>query len=329
MIKKRIFTVILAVLLVICCVTEAFFIKMLQSDNAKLKEEIDSIQKTVDAQSEQLDSVNETLSKKADEPLIRFYLPDDIYVCESQGTDIYNSSVVYGINHNNYAFHWDAPIGNSRNDRFEIPANSNPGDYEVTLYIYDLALDELASKTTMLHIVPDYLGDDKDLEAIGMIHPVVYCENEEELPDKIKQIRIDPEGEQQPNAVLVFPSSYEVYSDLDATMEHITKLIPQIKELYGEIPILIVEPSYPGSNVEEEAQIDEEGHQIQRWAYAEKTMVFHLVSDLEKTYIDDDNVWIVPNALMTKSENSPQKVENAICGILCHLISEQRIKTDE
>lgn len=329
MIKKRIFTVILAVLLVICCVTEAFFIKMLQSDNAKLKEEIDSIQKTVDAQSEQLDSVNETLSKKADEPLIRFYLPDDIYVCESQGTDIYNSSVVYGINHNNYAFHWDAPIGNSRNDRFEIPANSNPGDYEVTLYIYDLALDELASKTTMLHIVPDYLGDDKDLEAIGMIHPVVYCENEEELPDKIKQIRIDPEGEQQPNAVLVFPSSYEVYSDLDATMEHITKLTPQIKELYGEIPILIVEPSYPGSNVEEEAQIDEEGHQIQRWAYAEKTMVFHLVSDLEKTYIDDDNVWIVPNALMTKSENSPQKVENAICGILCHLISEQRIKTDE
>lgn len=329
MIKKRIFTVILAVLLVICCVTEAFFIKMLQSDNAKLKEEIDSIQKTVDAQSEQLDSVNETLSKKADEPMIRFYLPDDIYVCESKGTDIYNSSVVYGINHNNYAFHWDAPIGNSRNDRFEIPANSNPGDYEVTLYIYDLALDELASKTTMLHIVPDYLGDDKDLEAIGMIHPVVYCENEEELPDKIKQIRIDPEGEQQPNAVLVFPSSYEVYSDLDATMEHITKLIPQIKELYGEIPILIVEPSYPGSNVEEEAQIDEEGHQIQRWAYAEKTMVFHLVSDLEKTYIDDDNVWIVPNALMTKSENSPQKVENAICGILCHLISEQRIKTDE
>ena len=329
MIKKRIFTVILAVLLVICCVTEAFFIKMLQSDSAKLKEEIETVQKTVDAQSKQLDSVNETLSEKADDPLIRFYLPDDIYVCESQGTDIYNSSVVYGINHNNYAFHWDAPIGNSRNDRFEIPANSNPGDYEVTLYIYDLALDELAAKTTMLHIVPDYLDDEKDLEAISMIHPVVYCENEEELPDKIKQIRIDPEGEQQPNAVLVFPSSYEVYSDLDATMEHITELTPQIKELYGEIPILIVEPSYPGSNVEEEAQIDEEGHQIQRWAYAEKTMVFHLVSDLEKNYIDDDNVWIVPNALMTKSENSPQKVENAICGILCHLISEQRIKTDE
>ena len=329
MIKKRIFTVILAVLLVICCVTEAFFIKMLQSDNAKLKEEIETVQKTVDAQSKQLDSVNETLSEKADDPLIRFYLPDDIYVCESQGTDIYNSSVVYGINHNNYAFHWDAPIGNSRNDRFEIPANSSPGDYEVTLYIYDLALNELAAKTTMLHIIPDYLGNDEDMEAIGLIRPVVYSENEDEVPDKIQQIRIDSEGEQQPNAVLVFPSSYEVYSDLDATMEHITELIPQIKASYGEIPILIVEPSYPGSNVEEEAQIDEEGHQIQRWAYAEKTMVFHLVSDLEKTYIDDDNVWIVPNALMTKSENSPQKVENAICGILCHLISEQRIKTDE
>lgn len=329
MIKKRIFTVILAVLLVICCVTEAFFIKMLQSDNAKLKEEIETVQKTVDAQSKQLDSVNETLSEKADDPLIRFYLPDDIYVCESQGTDIYNSSVVYGINHNNYAFHWDAPIGNSRNDRFEIPANSSPGDYEVTLYIYDLALNELAAKTTMLHIIPDYLGNDEDMEAIGLIRPVVYSENEDEVPDKIQQIRIDSEGEQQPNAVLVFPSSYEVYSDLDATMEHITELIPQIKASYGEIPILIVEPSYPGSNVEEEAQIDEEGHQIQRWAYAEKTMVFHLVSDLEKNYIEDDNVWIVPNALMTKSENSPQKVENAICGILCHLISEQRIKTDE
>ena len=329
MIKKRIFTVILAVLLVICCVTEAFFIKMLQSDNAKLKEEIETVQKTVDAQSKQLDSVNETLSEKADDPLIRFYLPDDIYVCESQGTDIYNSSVVYGINHNNYAFHWDAPIGNSRNDRFEIPANSSPGDYEVTLYIYDLALNELAAKTTMLHIIPDYLGNDEDMEAIGLIRPVVYSENEDEVPDKIQQIRIDSEGEQQPNAVLVFPSSYEVYSDLDVTMEHITELIPQIKASYGEIPILIVEPSYPGSNVEEEAQIDEEGHQIQRWAYAEKTMVFHLVSDLEKNYIEDDNVWIVPNALMTKSENSPQKVENAICGILCHLISEQRIKTDE
>lgn len=329
MIKKRIFTVILAVLLVICCVTEAFFIKMLQSDSAKLKEEIETVQKTVDAQSKQLDSVNETLSEKADDPLIRFYLPDDIYVCESQGTDIYNSSVVYGINHNNYAFHWDAPIGNSRNDRFEIPANSSPGDYEVTLYIYDLALNELAAKTTMLHIIPDYLGNDEDMEAIGLIRPVVYSENEDEVPDKIQQIRIDSEGEQQPNAVLVFPSSYEVYSDLDATMEHITEVIPQIKASYGEIPILIVEPSYPGSNVEEEAQIDEEGHQIQRWAYAEKTMVFHLVSDLEKNYIEDDNVWIVPNALMTKSENSPQKVENAICGILCHLISEQRIKIDE
>ena len=329
MIKKRIFTVILAVLLVICCVTEAFFIKMLQSDSAKLKEEIETVQKTVDAQSKQLDSVNETLSEKADDPLIRFYLPDDIYVCESQGTDIYNSSVVYGINHNNYAFHWDAPIGNSRNDRFEIPANSSPGDYEVTLYIYDLALNELAAKTTMLHIIPDYLGNDEDMEAIGLIRPVVYSENEDEVPDKIQQIRIDSEGEQQPNAVLVFPSSYEVYSDLDATMEHITELIPQIKASYGEIPILIVEPSYPGSNVEEEAQIDEEGHQVQRWAYAEKTMVFHLVSDLEKNYIEDDNVWIVPNALMTKSENSPQKVENAICGILCHLISEQRIKIDE
>lgn len=333
MIKKRIFTVILSVLLVICCVTEAFFIKSLQSDNAELKEQVQSLQNAVDDQSKQMQNMSESLMEKADKPLLRIYLPDDIYVCESQGTDIYNSSVVYGINLNSYAFYWDAPIGNSRNDRFEIPAKSVPGDYEVTFRIYDLQLNELASKTTMLHVVRDASGTERDSAILDMVSPVVFCENDEELPDKIKQISVmhgkNNETENDPNVVFVFPSAYETYSDLDATMEQITTLVPKIKSQYGDIPVLIVEPSYPGSNVEEEAVPDENGAFVQRWAYAEKTMVFRLASDLEKTYIDDDDIWIVPNALMTKAENSPEKVESAICGILCHLIQEQRIKTDE
>lgn len=329
MIKKRIFSVILAVLLVVCCVTEAFFIKFLENDNANLKEEVKALQSDTSDLKDQVENLNDTLTKKADEPSIEFYLPDHIYVCESQGTDIYNSSVVYGINLDSYAFHWEAPVGNSRSDRFEIPAGSIPGDYEVTLHIYDLSLNELASKTSTLHVVSDAVQSEEGQISLSDIHPVIYSQNAEEVPDSILANCVDDTGTVTPNVVFMFPSAYEVYSDLEGTMEQIRTQIPAIQEQYGDIPILIIEPSYPGSNVEEEASFDEDGNQIQRWAYAEKTMIYRLVSDLEKTYVDDDNVWIVPNALMTRSENSPRETEDAIRGVLSHLISEQRIKINE
>lgn len=85
MIKKRIFSVILAVLLVVCCVTEAFFIKFLENDNANLKEEVKALQSDTSDLKDQVENLNDTLTKKADEPSIEFYLPDHIYVCESTG----------------------------------------------------------------------------------------------------------------------------------------------------------------------------------------------------------------------------------------------------
>lgn len=335
MIKTRVFTVILAVMLVVCCVAEAFFIKALQIDNRSKDEQIASLQQQILDQNTQIKNISDTLSAKADEPMIRFYLPDEIYVCESQGADIYNSSVVYGINLNSYAFHWEAPIGNSRNDRFEIPVNTKPGDYEVTLHIYDLQLNELAEKTTQLHVVRDaFVSDDESSAFEVSVNPSIYSENLAEIPEIIKVISTEQDTEDgeeaaAPNVIIIFPSAYEVYSDLDATMSKVTALVDKIRSDYKTVPILIVQPAYPGNNVDEELQLDEEGNQMQKWAYAEKTMVFKLASDLEKTYIEDESVWIVPNALMTNSENSPEKVGNAIYGMLCQLISEKRIKINE
>ena len=207
MIKKRIFSVILAVLLVVCCVTEAFFIKFLENDNADLQKEVKALQSDTSDLQDQLDTLNDTLTKKADEPSIEFYLPDHIYVCESQGTDIYNSSVVYGINLDSYAFHWEAPVGNSRSDRFEIPAGSIPGDYEVTLHIYDLSLNELASKTSTLHVVSDAVQSEEG--GLSDIHPVIYSQNEEEVPDSILAIRVDDTEAVTPKVVFLFPSAYK------------------------------------------------------------------------------------------------------------------------
>lgn len=324
MIKKRILTIIVFILIVICCVFEAISIHNLQTDRDEMLESVTKMQSQIAEQDTVMSTLQSQIDKKANEPMIRFYLPDDIYVCEMTGGNIYNNSVVYGINLNSYAFHWESGIGNSRVDRFEIAPMTKAGNYEVTLKIYDLELNELASKTTTLHIVKEEEATDH------VLRPLIYSELPGEIPANLPSSFYDNEDfSENPNVAVVFPSAYEKYADLDGTMGAIDKVISDIRKDYKDIPILVVEPAYPGNKEDEEVRLENGDMEEQRWAYAEKTMVFRLISDLEKTYIDDDSVWIVPNALLSYSESDTDKIGDAINGVICHLIDIKQIKVEE
>lgn len=161
MIKKRVFTLILMLMIVVSCVTEALVIRDLKTENQQLSERLEKLDQDISTNASAIEEVNDRMETKAEVEEPRLFLPKDIYVYAGAVMEIYNDCVCCGVNPENYDFYWECEIGDCMNDKFRVhPGADMTGDYDLTLHLYDYRLEEAASARTTLHVVPDMFADE-------------------------------------------------------------------------------------------------------------------------------------------------------------------------
>lgn len=154
--KKRVLSLILMLMIVVCCVTEAVVIGELKTENADLGQEIDRLRGDMAAQEEMFSQISAEVEKKAEEEIPDLFLPKDIYVCAGLTMEIYNDCVSNGVNLDNFDFYWECEIGDCMKKKYSIEAKAEDvGDYTLTLHVYNLRLEEVGRAQTTLHVVPD------------------------------------------------------------------------------------------------------------------------------------------------------------------------------
>lgn len=167
MIKKRVLTLILMLMIVVSCVTEALVIKDLKAENQQLLEELEKINQDISANKQAIEEVSGRMESKAEIETPLLFLPKDIYVHTGAVVEIYNDCVCSGVNPEDYEFYWECEIGDCMNDKFRIhPDAGRTGEYALTLHLYNFQLEEVASAQTTLHVVPDMFSD----ESTGVLH---------------------------------------------------------------------------------------------------------------------------------------------------------------
>ncbi|MBQ8189559.1 MAG: SGNH/GDSL hydrolase family protein [Lachnospiraceae bacterium] len=153
--KKRVLTLILILMIVVCCVTEAVIIGQLKTENTAIKADIQALVEANEVQSTSIDEINGQLTATEQAKIPQIYLPEDIYVCAGLTMELYNDCVAVGINHEDYEFYWECEIGDCMEDKWRIhPSESEVGNYILSLHVYDLKLQELTSASTTVHVVP-------------------------------------------------------------------------------------------------------------------------------------------------------------------------------
>lgn len=161
MIKKRILTLILMLMIVVSCVTEALVIKDLKAENQQLEEQLEKLNQDVSQNASAIEQVNERMKTKAEAENPRLFLPRDIYVSAGTTVEIYNDCVCSGINPENYDFYWECEVGDCMEEKFRIHSeNDMTGDYTLNLHLYNYQLVEVAAVQTTLHIVPNVFLDE-------------------------------------------------------------------------------------------------------------------------------------------------------------------------
>lgn len=160
--KKRVLSLILMLMIVVCCVTEAVMIVELKTENDVLAQEIDGLESQISDNAAAIEQVSGELEKKVEEEIPDLYLPKDIYVCAGLTMEIYNDCVSSGVNLENYDFYWECEVGDCMDEKYRIHADAGDiGEYALNLHVYNLHLSEVASAQTTLHIVPNVFADEK------------------------------------------------------------------------------------------------------------------------------------------------------------------------
>ena len=160
--KKKILSLILTLMIVVCCVTEALVIGELKTQNKEMAEKITELETDIYEQGVSILRVEGQVENKADEVIPEFFLPADIYVCEGMTMEIYNESVCSKVNPLLYDFYWECELGDSMEDKYYIhPAVGTAGEYQLTLWIYDYSLLQVGEVSATLHVVPDVFADEK------------------------------------------------------------------------------------------------------------------------------------------------------------------------
>jgi lysophospholipase L1-like esterase len=155
--KKRVLSLILILMIVICCVSEAVIIRGLKEQNGEMEQAIEQLDADVAA----ILVEKKAEEEKAEEGIPDLYLPKDIYVCSGLTMEIYNDCVSSGAALDNYDFYWECEVGDCMDEKFRIHAEEDKiGEYELTLHVYDLRLQEVASAETTLHIVPNVFAQE-------------------------------------------------------------------------------------------------------------------------------------------------------------------------
>lgn len=154
--KKRVLSLILMLMIVVCCVTEALVIGELKTQNAAMTARLEELDAGISENAQAIDEIDTEVKKMAEEEIPDIYLPKDIYVCAGIEMEIYNDCVCNGVDPEQYDFYWESEIGDCMNEKYRIyPQSDQIGEYDLTLHIYNYRLEEVASAATTLHVVPN------------------------------------------------------------------------------------------------------------------------------------------------------------------------------
>lgn len=160
--KKRVLSLILMLMIVICCVTEAFVIGELKEANDEMAYAIENLSAEISDNSAAIEQVSDEVEKKAEEEIPVLYLPKDIYVCAGLTMEIYDDCVSSGVNLDDYDFYWECEVGDCMEEKYRIHAEAEDvGEYTLNLHVYDLHLKEVASAGTTLHVVPNVFSEEE------------------------------------------------------------------------------------------------------------------------------------------------------------------------
>lgn len=160
--KKRVLSLILILMIVVCCVTEAVMIGQLKAENTAMQADIEALVQADRAQVTSIDSLNGELVALKEESIPQLYLPKDIYVCAGLTMEVYNDCVAQGVNLEEYDFYWECEVGDCMEDKWRIhAADDQVGDYSLNLHIYNMRLEEVISQTATVHIVPNVFAKEE------------------------------------------------------------------------------------------------------------------------------------------------------------------------
>lgn len=167
MIKKRVLSLILSLMIVVCCVAEAFVIVELKEQNNEMERRLEELSSAIEGNSAAINELDSQMETKLEKEIPTVFLPGDIYVYEGMTAEIYNASVCSGVNPEDYEFYWDCEIGDCMNDKYRIHAKEGmTGEYELSVNLYDYQLEQVATASTVLHVVPNAFGS----EDTGMLN---------------------------------------------------------------------------------------------------------------------------------------------------------------
>ncbi|MCR5654781.1 MAG: SGNH/GDSL hydrolase family protein [Lachnospiraceae bacterium] len=163
--KKRILSLLLALIIASACVVEAWMIRALRVDNEQLKEQVSILEKQSTEMQAQLEDTSNALVGKLTEVKVHAFVPKDLYVAQGLTLEVYNNTVISGVNLDNYDVYWDCQIGDCMSDKFHVYATEeNVGDYPLTMHLFDLSENEILTVSSTLHVVQDMLANGSEEE---------------------------------------------------------------------------------------------------------------------------------------------------------------------
>lgn len=358
--KKRVLSLVLMMMIVICCITEAVVIGELKGQNDQMEQQIEELDSRITGTLSEVENVNSKLDEQEQAELPDLYLPSDIYVCSGLTMEIYDNCVSSGSNLDNYDFYWECEVGDCMEDKFRIHAGEEDvGEYPLTLHIYNLRAEEVECVEATLHVVPNVfaqedtgsismltigdslsastdwfsytraLSQDK-LFHVGTLGDTEGLRNEgrpgitaaDYLAGNLYGVKTDspfinPQTEEfdwayykqntgiNPDVVQVFLGTNGLALDPTDNVADIVGIVDKIREADSDIQILVVLPIYPANQDGMASQQNIAGYESLHgmWALSRKRMVFNLISALEQELGDENNVTLVPAAVMFDTEN--------------------------
>ena len=127
-----------------------------------------SIKKDLQPQIDAVEAAQESLEEPESEEL-KIYLPETLYAATGLIMEIYNSQITNKCSYiTEYNVLWSCDIGENLERKYSLTATEEMiGEHELTVSIYDNALNLLAEKSCTLNVVEGTLQEGFSLLEIG------------------------------------------------------------------------------------------------------------------------------------------------------------------
>ena len=158
--KKRILSVVLFLMITLCCVVEALLIKGLREDRTDMQKQMESFESRLEHTTTELNGIQTNVEELQESGIPEVFLPDDIYVAAGLTVEIYNDTIIRGVNLDNYSIFWKCDVGDCMNEKYRLRAlQERIGEYAIRVTVYDFDMNEIAYKDATLHIVENSFAD--------------------------------------------------------------------------------------------------------------------------------------------------------------------------